>query len=693
MTALDTSSKNTNDPAASDVPTAGEGVSSSLITRYSWMIPLVLFALGILLYAHSVGHQLMYSWDDNRYLSENVYLRDGLNGLAGIWTNYYFAAYLPVTLSTYWLEFQAWGMNPAGYHVVNVLLHAANGVLVYYVLLRLLNKRGVAAFAAVLFLIHPLQVETVAWVAERKNLLAMFFMLLAMLAHFRSSDPDKAHSGIHRVWLPLAWLLFALAALSKPIVVGAPLLFIAYDWWWRGMSLRSAVVRNLVSLAIGGVAALLIILAHDEGGGIKDYRGGSPLIALQIMLAVFWDYVVSLVLPVNLNNRYFYPVDEVVGSIKVIFGAAVLVFMGIFAWRQPLGKPFSRYAMLWIVVFMLPVINIVPINIERADRYMYFPSIVIFALVGLFLNWLWTRFNSTEAHYMLVGAGVVIILPLMLITFNRSMVWQNEGALWRDHLRTYPDSETGLLNLGVYYFNEREYPEAQVTFEQLLTLYPNHFKGYRFLGHIAFNEGRYEDAVPYYQRALQLVETDTMSHYYLGTSYYNLGDYAHAIPELNETIRLNPSYNRQMYINLGDAALRSGDYTLAERALTVALQYAPSAEIASNLCAAEAEIDQVSEAVQHCRAAVEAEPENGLYLGRLAHVLRLAGDLEGAMAAAQSGIAAAPNLSLNYRVMGEVYEASGDTENAIAAYRAALERDSDNRRALEGLARLTGEGN
>src|SRR5215207_6245248 len=149
------------------------------ISGWHWLIPLGLALLAIVLYANTHGFELMFSWDDNRYIKENTLLRvGGLQGIFNVWTQIYFAAYIPTTIFSYWVEFRFWQMDPAGYHIVNTILHGLNTGLVYLFLYRILGKRYVALLAAVLFMVHPLQVESVAWVAERKNLLCMLFTML-----------------------------------------------------------------------------------------------------------------------------------------------------------------------------------------------------------------------------------------------------------------------------------------------------------------------------------------------------------------------------------------------------------------------------------------------------------------------------------------------------------------------------------
>lgn len=662
--------------------------------RWAWVVPVGLALLGVLVYANTFNFEIMHSWDDNRYLTENHLIRDfSPQGFARIFSEVYFAAYIPVTIASYAIEYNFWQLQPTGYHVVNVLLHAINGVLVYYFLARLLKNRTAALLAAVIWIVHPLQVETVAWISQRKNLLSMLFTLLALLAHMRSADEDAP-----RWALPVAWFTYFLAAFSKPAVVGVPIMFIIYDFFYMKKSIQQTALRNVIPLIIGAASAVSIVFAHEGGGGIKDYRGGSILVTMQLMLVVYWEYLLAIIAPVNLNNFYLYSLSILENPLNWLPGLLLLITMAALAlwsfwrWLRVRVEPFTFYVVAWIVLFMLPVSNIIPIAIERTDRYMYFPTVVIFGAVGLLFVRLWTWAARDERlRYALSGVVAVIVVSLIYITIPRNMVWQTEAALWRDHLVDYPASNTGWLNLGVYYFNNDDFDTARPVFQRLIEINPRHFKGNRFLGSIAHNEGRFDEAVQYYQTAIDIDPDDPITYRFLAATYLRLGDNDAAIETLQTARQLAPNEGG-IYADLGDAALRIADYEMARDALTRATELLPqNAKAASDLCAALTELGEFERAIASCQRAVQLQPQNGFYLGRLAHVLLIAGEPEQALPVAQQAVQVAPDLSLAYRVLGEAYEGTGDAANAIPAYERALELDSNNRRAIDGLSRLTGD--
>lgn len=717
-------------------------------------IPLAIALFAIMLYANTFDAGLLYSWDDNRYLPENHLIQApiNLNSLWDIIVEPYFAAHIPVTLASYWLEYNAWGLEPYGYHIVNVIIHAINSVLVYFVVHNLLKKRWVAVFTTLFFVAHPLQVETVAWISQRKNLLAMTFTLLSMLAYMRSADDDAP------IWAtPTAWVMYLLAALAKPAVVGMPLVFLVYDYFWAKKSLIQSLIRSIVPAAIAVASAILIYEAHDNYGGIKEQRGGSIITNLRVMLIVMWDYVEAIFFPFHLNNRYYYGVGQLtmpIGIVKQILGFGMVVsslviiwswltpvgneirrLLGdktaperdpnqtnltaiepedsnnqpeqqstlgkvlgfILPWKRPIGTPFVLFTVVWIWAFMLPVANIVPIAIERTDRYMYFPLIVVFALIGLTLAWLWDQRSEQYVRYGILAVVTFVMVVLTATTFQRNEVWHSSATLWSDHLDyqaygvDYAEfSTTGWLNLGVFYYHERDYENATPTFESLLEIEPSSFKGNRFMGHIALNQSRPTDAINWYRRALQIEPNDPPANYQIAQAYFQTREYSTAVQHYRRAFENDNSLPTGGLINWGLASMQLREYDTARQIFAAALEREnEKAAAASGLCTALAELDRFEEGIPYCVQSIELEPNNPLYIGRLGHVLIMGEQFEDALRVGRRAAEVKPDMSLAYRIQGDAYRGLGQGQNAVAAYEQALVHDENNRRAREGLQELT----
>jgi protein O-mannosyl-transferase len=702
------------------------------------LIPLALVLLTAILYANVRNSQLQYSWDDNRYIVENPLIRDfSIGGFINIVTDFpdpYFAGYLPTTITAYWVQFRLWDVHPTGYFVVNLLLHALNGVLVYWFLHNLTGNRAVAVIGAVLFIAHPVNVESVAWASELKNVLSMTFFLSAWLAHMRSNDSSK-----ELPWLVLSYVLFLLGIFAKPVAVGAVILFMLYDFWSSHQPLPKIVIRNFAYGIIGGLGAITMLFSHSSGGGIKEHLGRNILENIALNLRIFWDYFASILVPTNLNNMYVYRIEEVLAQpLPILLGLLLLVGMVLLAIWQPLGKPFCAFAVAWVVITILPVSNIVPIAIQRADRYMYYPSVMLFMLVGMVALLLWERFRSMNARYAMISAGAGVCAILGLLTLQRVSVWENTVTLWRDHLEDYPNgqSSTGLLNLSVGYFYTSDYQNAGTNLVELLRYYPQNYKGNRLMGlnflqigdyrnAIAFlqratelaqasniktdiqdelgiayfqeglnqhNNGQYTDALALYSRALENISQDNVPLVMnnVGFTLQTIGRFDDAILAFNSAVAIDPNYARA-YINLGEVYLYKEDFQNSRDSYQKALSLgniALNAKGNSNLCLVKAELgDPAQETLNFCQLALNEEPQNGLYLGRTAHVLLLYGENDRARQIAQTAIDTAPT-SLAYRALGDALSRLGDATNAINAYRQALALDGNNQKAKDGLVAL-----
>lgn len=692
--------------------------------------PVLLIALTLLLYGQVAGFRLQYSWDDQHYVWENPLNPPFPATLGQMFSEPYFGARIPVTLVAYGLQYRLFGVEAqGGYFLVNMLLHALNAVLVYRFLMRLTGNRMVGVLAAVLFVVHPINVESAAWVSQLKTTLSLMFFLLAWLTHM---DANERPRGMP--YLILSWVWFACAIFSKQTAVGAVILFVAYDYWsnherdWRRLLLR-----NLPYALIGVLGALSILTAHSAVEGIKPGWGSNLAENIALQLRVTADYAGSLLLPFNLNNMYIYTQADVLGNPLALFmGMAFLVGMIVFAVVQPLGKPFCAFAVLWVVVTILPTSNIIPIAIQRADRYLYYPSILIFMLMTMGWMMLWERFRAPAQRYIMIAVGTAYVAVLCVLTFGRVGVWHDTQTLWRDHIEDYPTSETGLLNLSVGYYFDNQLQDAVVTLQRLLQVNPDHYKGNRLLGLTYLRASQYAGAIITLEKALQIGGANADIRDELGTAYFQEGlrqfelnepanalalysralDYVspellpvvmnnvgytlqrvgrlpEALQALQAAVQLQPEYARA-YINIGEVYLLQEDYALArdnyQKAIDLGAQLAASA--AGNMCLAKAELqDDVNQTLAFCQAALQQEPDNAIFMGLSAHVLLLYNQNDAAYEAATRSLQQQPT-TLGYRTLGDALTRRGDTAAATEAYRQALVLDVNNQKAIAGLSAL-----
>lgn len=660
------------------------------------LVSLLLVILSLVIFLPTLSGEFLYSWDDQRYVTDNHRITDlSPAGLEVIFTEPYFGTYIPITTLSFAVDYKLWEYNPFGYHLTNLLIHTANAVLVYALLFQLLKGANAqmpvtiaAGIGAFLFMLHPVNVEIVAWVSQRKALLGLFFTLLAFLAHIRSS-----REGASQSWLYAGYILFLLAVLSKAVSVGAPFCFILYDYFWAKKSIRQTAFRNIIPMATGIGGALLGLMTQSDIGAVRPFFGGTIFTHAQLIVVAIWDYTVSLFLPTNFNPLYLYRSETtqprilatILGSV-VLFGSLIWAGYDFWRWFKSKQPPLILMTVTWVWMFFLPVSNIVPMPMTRADRYMYVPVVLLFALVGLGMVKLWKIANDQKPMliYPLLIVSLIAAGWMLFVTVQHRDVWHSSETLWQDHLRDYPASESGLLNLGVYYFKAADYETALPYFSTLLQDDPTHAKANQFMGNIAFNRGETQTAIRYYQIAAEN-DDDPYNLYGLGRAYQRLGNNTAALEAYKQAISINP-YLREAYPYLGEVALITGDRELALSALQQGIRYYPAnAESHSYLCLILGEAGDFDSALTYCQRSIELE-ENGAYFGRYAHVLILMEAAETALPIAQRAVELAPNDSLGYRTLGDAYRLLGSNQLAAQAYRQALAISPDNTRANEGLA-------
>ncbi len=675
----------------------------TILSRYK--IPLLLFLSALAVFANTLDSQFLLSWDDNRYLAENTLIQHFQIGK--IFSEAYWGSYIPVTLTTFAIEHFFWGLNPAGYHVVNVLIHALNGVLVFFFLLLLTGKRPAAVIGAILFIVHPVQVESVAWVTQRKNLLSMFFFMWAFISHIISRRDNSAD------WQYAAWGFYLLSILSKPAVVCAPLLFIAYDYFWARLPIRKIMVSNLVTWGIALAGAVAIISTSADVGGIKELWGGSRWTALQLTFLTTWENLVGLINPWEHYPHYFYFLDAIENNWRVWAGLMVILgFTGAAIcslrrfFKDKEHKPLTFFFYMWVVGFMLPVSNIIPIAIQRSDRHIYFPSVLIFLMVGMLWNRLWQSYSVENKRYVLVGSIVAITFFFTSTTLELNQKWETGGTLWRYHLDRFPDDDVAINNLAIFYYRNGQYPQALKTYTDLVKIDPGSFRPHLFIGLIAFDDKRYDDAIVNLSRAFPLAEEnikesihaklmesyfkavelakreerleDAVNYYYdmiavspdfpeiyndLGNTYRDMEDFASARNAYEKAMEISKDYYAEAHANIGQLLLAEGKTDEALALFDENLGRDPSAIAAGGRCTVFVQRKETDKAVYACFEAVSIEPEKSEYLDQLVKMLSEFYDMDRAVAITKKKLSGSSDL--RSLVLGQIYANAGKYQSAI----------------------------
>jgi len=523
---------------------------------------LVLCAAGLLVLTFAAYLPVLragFIWDDPDYVENNLTLRTA-GGLVDIWVHpKMLPQYYPLVHTTYWVEYHLWGLNPVGYHVDNVLLHAANAVLAWLVLRRL-QVPG-ALLAAALFAVHPVHVESVAWVTERKNVLSGFFYLAAMLVYLRAFPPLPRGEGggegeFDRKAYVAALLLFVCALLSKTVTCSLPAALILILWWKRGRLTPREVLPTLPMFVVGAIAASYTgyLERHHVGASGPEWDL-SFVHRCYVAGKALWFYAGKLLLPVRLSfvySRWDVSRLGVWRAVVPLFAYAAVVGV-LFLARRRAGRGPVTAALLFAGTLLpaLGFVNVFPMRYTfAADHYQYLASIALLAIVAAGL---WRGSRSPMLHSSL------FILPLLLapLTFARCEVFQNREALWRDTLAKDPDSWVAHTNLGHVLVEQKRYGEAFEEYRRALELRPDLPESHRNFGAALAERGRYGEAIGEYEAALRLQPNYAEAYYGLGLVYAAEGKADEALGMYRKTLEIEPAYPQAHY-NLAVALEREG---------------------------------------------------------------------------------------------------------------------------------------
>ena len=432
------------------------------------LLSLLLLAAGVfIVYARTLGHDFLINWDDETYVLRNEAVRGlTLPHLRAAFSAFFVGNYAPLHIVSYMLDYELWGLNPAGFIGTNLCLHALNGILLYVLAEKLGAERPVAFGAAFVFLFHPVQVESVAWVAERKNLLAMCFFLVSFLGYVRYRE------GGSRGWYAASLGAFVLALVSKAVVVVLPLVALLYDHCYVSRHRRTGITDTVpyfaLSLALGVMALISHSPAMNEGaGGIRPYPGGSITATIFTMLPVLAAYLGDCFYPVGLSPYYLVRIrtaPDLAVALSALL-AVVLVAAGIGLARK------DRRLLFWYTLFfvgLLPYAQLVPLITLKSDRALYFPMLGFATLSAWGAVALVRRLPSWRTP--LVAGVLAVMCALPVLTWRQSLIWRDAITLWTYAVQRDPENQVGWQMLALAYTRQKNADAAREALSRLLEL-------------------------------------------------------------------------------------------------------------------------------------------------------------------------------------------------------------------------------
>ncbi|MBD3160517.1 MAG: tetratricopeptide repeat protein [Candidatus Eisenbacteria bacterium] len=532
----------------------------------------------ITILAHFPALDAGFIWDDDAYVTENETLwRPG--GLERIWLDPSATSqYYPLVYTTFWIEHRLWGLEPLGYHVVNVLLHAAVAFLLWLSLSRL--GIGPAWLAAAVFAVHPVHVESVAWITERKNVLSGIFYFSSFLLFVRACRPFRSEPEPVR-WQAyvLSLLLFLCALWSKTVTSTLPAAILLLVWWKRGTISKRIVALTVPHFVLGAALAGVTIWVERHEVGAHGAEWSRNLIERTLLAGkAIWIYISKLLAPVDL--AFIYPkweVDQTAWA-QYLFPLAFLAALFLL-WRvrDRIGRG-PLVAVLFFAGTLLPALGFINIYLMRysfvADHFQYLPSVGILVLVVCALHALIQRFGPIDRRVVRGLAGALLVV-LGIATFARASVFRDAETLWLDTLSKNPDAWMAHHNLAMVYEGQGRFEESLERYRRSIELRPDLSQSYFNLGTLLARNREWEAAQENFEKAIDREPGYVDAHVHLANVLYTQGMLEEAVDRYHRAVAIDPN-KLSAYKNLSVALIRLGRWTEAVEATRNARRLDPT---------------------------------------------------------------------------------------------------------------------
>ena len=565
-----------------------------------WLVPaaVVLATFASFLPVLSNG---FVEWDDYENLISNPDYRGlGWSQLRWMFTTFHMGPYQPLSWASLGLDYLIWGMNPAGYHLTNLVLHAANAFFFYCVCRRLLalalpaaDDDGSwqlsisAAFAALLFALHPLRVESVAWATERRDVLSGLFFLWTIYCYLRATSDAPAQSRSRR-WLVAALAVYVLSLLAKAMAITLPVALIILDAYplrrlgghprqWLAFPLRRVLLEKLPFLIIAIPFAWVALFGQQQVSALKSlasYNIGSRLAqALFGASFYFWKTLV----PFNLSPLYEIPPNFNPWELSMVAGAAATIALTLLFYIFRNRWPAGLACWLYSIVVLAPVLGIVQTGPQLvAERYSYLSCLSWAVLAGGMLLYSLRMSPQKRSHGRPAFVATVTAIPAMLavLTWQQTMVWRDTGTLWSHVLKLDPKSSMAHYNLGKFLAAQGKHTEAIAHYRQALSIRPGDADAHNNLGLLLAIRDEANEALEEFQRALEIDPNYARAYFNMGRVFARQGQLEKAVEKFQQALRLRPD-EVEIHLGLGTVLAQQGQLQAASAHFAKAIELKP----------------------------------------------------------------------------------------------------------------------
>jgi protein O-mannosyl-transferase len=511
-------------------------------TRRIWALTGGLALLTLIAFIPAIHNDFITTWDDNEYVTSNPFIRSlSLQNIKTIFSQYVVLNYHPLTMLSFAIDYQRFGLHPSGYHVTSIIIHILDAILLFYLCFRLSGKVVIGAIAALLFAIHPMHVESVAWISGRKDVLYVFWYLAALIAYLNYAQ----HENGKIKFALLTAIFFIFSLLSKPMAVTLPVSLLLIDYLKGRKWKQKAVAEKVFFMALFFISigfGIMGILSQKSAGAVHvgdDYSlPDRILLVCHFLITYLW----KMILPINLSAFYPYPQKSAgIYPAEVYFSALlVLMLTGVLVWKfkKILADRTLVFGILFFLLNIILSLQIIPIGgAAMADRFTYLSSTGLFFIAATLIN----NYNEKHSGFsFLTMAFTVYLIALTYLTHERSKVWHNNKTLWADAYHNAPGSRS-LNKLGYAYKEENKPDSALECFSRSITLQHDNPDAYALRAQVYNLFGKYDLAIQDCDSSLKYRADNPNAFVNRARAYAGTGKYDIAMSDLRKALRVNSS--------------------------------------------------------------------------------------------------------------------------------------------------------
>ena len=637
--------------------------------------------LATLIYLNSLHNQFVF--DDIPLILKNPSIRDFKKILLFFTSGIDRIPYRPLRWISYAIDYQFSALNPLGYHISNITFHALTSILIYLTISALVENSRIALFAALLFAVHPVHTDSVAYISGRRDILSSLFYILGfyLFLEYRKKERLK--------FLILSFVAYLLAISSKEMAVTLPALFLFYDLIHNlsdkgsfinrlSAALKKTFSSHKIFYLLFLVMAILFTcykVLLKSPSNKEGLYGGNLYIHFLTVSKILVYYIRLLFFPINLIADYSFnsfPLSQSLFEPETLLSLMALCTIAFLSLKLFSRNKIMAFSLIWFFITLLPVCHIFPHHELLAEHYLYLPSFGFVLLIAIVFELLVT---STKWRHCIYISFTLLILLLSIRTFYRNYDWKNGFTLWSKTVKTVPNCVRALNNLGIEYFNRKDFKQAIALYQKAIKIQPVYEKAYYNLGNVYRTQQQFKLALEMYQKAAQLNSKNIRYHNNLGNAYAMQRLYDQAIKEYKLVLKLKPRY-AQAHNNLGNVYRSLGKTNLAIACYQKAIKIKPGyVDAYRNLANAYGDLKQYEKSVIILKKALIIKPSHIPTVNNLVSVYAKIKQYDKAIETYEYAIKLKPNSLETYLNLGSLYlEKLNDRRKALHYFKKFLEK-------------------